>query len=157
MAAENIGTLIPTKIPGYVDDADIQAALRLYHYGSYTFDVNETDPANLVSPSMAKTIYDIQQDILTKYNELDTRRITRATDAEPVPGDFPENEIRDGFVWVDTNASDPHGPYQATSSYTATAPTQNLTNGLIWIQKGSSPLTMYVYNSDTSSWDEVGA
>lgn len=155
MAAENIGVLIPTKIPAFIDDADIQAALRLYHYGDYNFDINETDPTNLVSPSIAKTIYDIQQDILTKYNELDTRRISRASDAEPVPGDFPENEIRDGFVWVDTNAEDPFGPYGATCFYTTTAPTANLTNGLIWIKKGSSPLEMYVYNTTTSAWNRV--
>ena len=34
MAAENIGTVYPTKIPGLEDPADIQAALKLYHYGT---------------------------------------------------------------------------------------------------------------------------
>lgn len=63
MAAESIGTLIPTKIPGLSDPADIQAALRLYHYGSYTFDTAEDDPANLVSPSIAYTINDLQDQI----------------------------------------------------------------------------------------------
>lgn len=58
-----IGDLIPTKIPGYADNADIQAALRLYHYGSYTYNPSNTTPSNLVSPSIAKTIYDIQQSI----------------------------------------------------------------------------------------------
>jgi hypothetical protein len=63
MAAENIGILVPTKIPGYVDTADIQAALRLYHYGSYDFDPNETDPAELINPSIAYTITDLQDQI----------------------------------------------------------------------------------------------
>jgi hypothetical protein len=63
MAAENIGTLVPTKIPGYSDAADIQAALRLYHYGSYTFDTAESDEANLVNPSIAYTINDLQSQI----------------------------------------------------------------------------------------------
>ena len=40
MASENIGNLYPSKIPGYEDAADIQAALRLYHYGSTTYDIN---------------------------------------------------------------------------------------------------------------------
>jgi hypothetical protein len=31
MASENIGNVYPTKIPGYDDSADIQAALRLNH------------------------------------------------------------------------------------------------------------------------------
>jgi len=63
MAAESIGTLVPTKIPGYVDAADIQAALRLYHYGSYTYDPNESDPTELVNPSIAYTINNIQDQI----------------------------------------------------------------------------------------------
>jgi len=63
MAAENIGTLVPTKIPGYSDAADIQAALRLYHYGSYTFDAAESNAANLVNPSVAYTINDLQSQI----------------------------------------------------------------------------------------------
>lgn len=63
MAAESIGNLIPTKIPGYADQADIQAALRVYHYGSYDYNTANTSPASLVDPSMAKTIYDIQQDV----------------------------------------------------------------------------------------------
>jgi hypothetical protein len=63
MAAEDIGELVPTKIPGYADSADIQAALRLYHYGSYTFDINETNAANLINPSIAYTINEIQEQI----------------------------------------------------------------------------------------------
>ena len=63
MAAEDIGELVPTKIPGYSDAADIQAALRLYHYGSYTFDINETDPTQLVNPSIAYSINDLQDQI----------------------------------------------------------------------------------------------
>lgn len=63
MAAENIGQLVPTKIPGYADAADIQAALRLYHYGSYDFDINQDDPAQLVNPSIAYTINDLQTQI----------------------------------------------------------------------------------------------
>jgi hypothetical protein len=63
MAAESIGTLVPTKIPGLSDQADIQAALRVYHYGSYTFDTAETNAANLVNPSIAYTLNDLQDQI----------------------------------------------------------------------------------------------
>jgi hypothetical protein len=65
MAVESIGVLVPTKIPGYADAADIQAALRAYHYGSYTFDTAETNPANLINPSIAYTINDLQSQITT--------------------------------------------------------------------------------------------
>ena len=65
MAVESIGVLVPTKIPGYADAADIQAALRAYHYGSYTFDTSETNPANLINPSIAYTINNLQSQITT--------------------------------------------------------------------------------------------
>jgi hypothetical protein len=63
MAVESIGTLVPTKIPGLSDQADIQAALRAYHYGSYTFNTSETDTANLINPSIAYTITNLQSQI----------------------------------------------------------------------------------------------
>jgi hypothetical protein len=65
MAVESIGALVPTKIPGYADAADIQAALRAYHYGSYSFDTSETNPANLINPSIAYTITNLQTQITT--------------------------------------------------------------------------------------------
>lgn len=63
MAVESIGSLVPTKIPGLSNQADIQAALRIYHYGSESFDTAETDPAELVNPSIAYTINDLQDQI----------------------------------------------------------------------------------------------
>lgn len=160
MAAEDIGNLVPTKIPGYVDDADIQAALKLYHYGDYDFDINETNPNNLIEPSMAFTINDLQNQIDAQVTlEEAARDISRATDDEPVAGDFSSfsANIPNGYIWVDTNAAAGVGLFGATAVYTTVAPTVNLQNGIIWIEKGSSPLKMYVYNSDTSNWDEIGA
>ena len=72
MAVESIGVLVPTKIPGYADAADIQAALRAYHYGSYTFDVNESNAANLINPSMAYTITNLQTQITNIANDYIT-------------------------------------------------------------------------------------
>jgi hypothetical protein len=60
MATESIGALVPTAIPGYEDSADIQAALRAYHYGSYSYNPANTSSGSLVTPSIAKTIYDMQ-------------------------------------------------------------------------------------------------
>jgi hypothetical protein len=65
MAVESIGSLVPTKIPSLANQADIQAALRIYHYGSEAFDTAETDPAELINPSIAYTINDLQDQIDT--------------------------------------------------------------------------------------------
>jgi hypothetical protein len=159
MAVENIGNLVPTKIPALIDDANIQDALKAYHYGSYDFDTAETDPAELLNPSIAYTINDLQNQIDDNATlEEVARDISRASTIAPIASAFTafSDTIPDGYIWVDTDSSAGVGYYSATSAYTATAPTTNLTNGLIWIEKGSSPLTMYVWNADTSNWDEIG-
>ena len=158
MAVENIGNLVPTKIPALSDDADIQDALKAYHYGSYDFDTAETNTANLLNPSIAYTITNLQTQITTKAAlEVSARDISRATTTAPTAAAFTafSNTIPDGYVWLDKDSSAGVGYYAATSVYTTTAPSTNLANGLIWIKKGSSPLEMYVYNGDTSTFNRV--
>jgi hypothetical protein len=158
MAVENIGNLVPTKIPALSDDANIQDALKAYHYGSYDFDTAETNTANLLNPSIAYTINNLQTQITTKAAlEVAARDISRATTTAPTAAAFTafSNTIPDGYVWLDKDSSAGVGYYAATSVYTTTAPSTNLANGLIWIKKGSSPIEMYVYNGDTSTFDQV--
>ncbi len=158
MAVENIGNLVPTKIPALSDDADIQDALKAYHYGSYDFNTAETNTANLLNPSIAYTITNLQTQITTKAAlEVAARDSSRATTTAPTAAAFTafSNTIPDGYVWLDTDSSAGVGYYSATSAYTTTAPSTNLANGLIWIKKGSSPIEMYVYNGDTSTFNQV--
>jgi hypothetical protein len=158
MAVENIGNLVPTKIPALSDDANIQDALKAYHYGSYTFDTAETNTANLLNPSIAYTITNLQSQITTKAAlEVSARDSSRASTTAPLAAAFSafSNTIPDGYVWLDKDSSAGVGYYSATSVYTTTAPSTNLANGLIWIKKGSSPIEMYVYNGDTSVFDRV--
>jgi hypothetical protein len=158
MAVENIGNLVPTKIPALIDDANIQDALKAYHYGSYDFDTAETNTANLLNPSIAYTITNLQNQITTKAAlEVAARDSSRASTTAPTAAAFTafSNTIPDGYIWLDTDSSAGVGYYSATSAYTTTAPSTNLANGLIWIKKGSSPLEMYVYNGDTSTFDQV--
>jgi hypothetical protein len=158
MAVENIGNLVPTKIPALTDDANIQDALKAYHYGSYDFDTAETDPENLLNPSIAYTINNLQDQIDTKAAlEIAARDISRATTTAPTAAAFTafSATIPNGYIWLDKDSSAGVGYFAATSVYTATAPSTNLANGLIWIKKGSSPIEIYVYNGDTSVFDQV--
>jgi hypothetical protein len=158
MAVENIGNLVPTKIPALIDDANIQDALKAYHYGSYDFDTAETDPEELLNPSIAYTINDLQDQIDDQVAlELAARDSSRVTTTAPTAAAFTafSATIPDGYIWVDKDAPAPVGYLSATSIYTATQPTTGLANGVIWIKKGSSPLEMYVYNGDTSAFDQV--
>jgi hypothetical protein len=143
MATELIGTLIPTAIPGYTDSADIQAALRAYHYGSYSYDPANTSPGSLVTPSIAKTIYDIQADITSLENRPSSGGEVDAT--QPAPEDFTPPEIPDGFIWVDSDGTVGGQPTSATSVFTNSAPTTSLTTGVIWVDKDATEITANPY------------
>jgi hypothetical protein len=60
MATENIGTKYNTQIPALTENADIQTALKIYHYGQ------ANEPTNLIANSVAghfKTLEDTKVDI----------------------------------------------------------------------------------------------
>ena len=139
MAVESIGALYPTKIPGYADAADIQAALRAYHYGSYAYNTANTSPASLEAGSIAKFLYDIETDIAA----LEARPSSggNAQNSQPVPADFSPADIPDGYIWVDSNGSIGGLPTGATAVFTNSAPTTSLTTGTIWVDKDSTAIT----------------
>ena len=146
MASENIGSLYPTKMPGYDDAADIQAALRLYHYGSVSYDPSNTNPTNLPANSVAGHLKSIEGDIA-------------ALEALGLGSDYLAAEptgVMDGFIWVDSDA-DLATEYTLPSViYQNNQPSTNLSPGMLWVDKDSSPLTMYVYDEDLG-WREIGA
>jgi hypothetical protein len=76
MASELIGTIYPTQIPGYSDNADVQAAFRLYHYGSTSYNPANSDVDNLVSPSIAHTLNGLQKQITTLTSPRETAAIS---------------------------------------------------------------------------------
>ena len=143
MATESIGVLIPTAIPGYTDSADIQAALRAYHYGSYEYSPANTSPGSLVTPSIAKTIYDIQADITTLENRPSSGGEVNTT--QPAATSFTPPEIPDGFIWVDEDGTVGGQPTSATSVFTNSAPTTSLTTGVIWVDKDATEIASNPY------------
>lgn len=144
MAAEDIGSLYNTKMPGYEDAADIQAALKLFLYGSTAYDTANTDPTQLPNPSLARHLQDLA-DAITTLEDQGLGSLYTAT--EPT-------SPQDGLIWVDADASVPI--VSGNIFYQADAPTGTIAEGSIWTDSDSSPLTMYVY--DTSlGWREVGA
>lgn len=61
-----------TLIPLLSETADITEALRLYHFGEPTssYDISNTNPANLPNPGIAYTLYDLQDQINTISGSL---------------------------------------------------------------------------------------
>lgn len=87
MAAEDIGTIYPTKIPGYEDAADIQAALKLYHYGTSSTVSTEGD---IVANSVVGHI-----------KALDTRIDSIEADGlGSIISDTMPTGVDDGYIWV---------------------------------------------------------
>ena len=72
MASESIGSIYPTQIPGYADNADIQEAFRLYHYGSAAYNTANTNTASLVNPSVAYTLNSLQDQITSAAGSIAT-------------------------------------------------------------------------------------
>jgi len=64
-----IGFIYRTSMPDLTDVADIQEALRIYHYGAPTgvgegfYNPTNTDPTNLVLDSVAYHIYNLQEQL----------------------------------------------------------------------------------------------
>ena len=150
--AENIdgtvgGTgLFNTKIPALSEAADIQAALRLYHYGE-DYDGSNTDVAELKTPSLAQHLQDLTEAIDT----VDAKGIGSIySDTEPTTA-------QDGFVWMDSTTSSASSVGIPTAIYTNSEPTTGLTDGLLWVDKDSSPLKMYIYDSTSTTFREIGA
>ena len=69
--SESIGNLYSTEIPSLSENADIQEAFRLYHYGAPSgtgvgeYDPTNSNVANLVNPSIAYTLNNLQSQITT--------------------------------------------------------------------------------------------
>jgi hypothetical protein len=76
MASESIGSIYPTEIPGYADNADIQAAFRLYHYGSTTYSTANSNTANLEPTSIAFHLNALQEQITTLTSPRETAAIS---------------------------------------------------------------------------------
>lgn len=141
MAAENIGTIYPTKIPGLEDPADIQAALKLYHYGTSNTITTESEI--------------IANSVVGHIKALDTRVDAIESDGlgSAVLASMPTT-VDNGYIWVDSSTSPTSEAQYATASYQTSAPSSP-TTGTLWVDSDSSPLAMYVWSG--TAWREIGA
>jgi hypothetical protein len=143
-----IGNILPTQIPDYTEAADIQAALKLYHYGSTTVPTVDQIGGNggIVANSVAGHL-----------KALDVRLDT--AEAIGVGSDYVASEPQDpvdGFIWVDADADLATNYTIPSVIYQNSQPSSNLSSGMLWVDKDSSPLKMYVYD-ESLGWREIGA
>ncbi len=151
MTEQNIdGTLLGTgvyntKVPGYDDPADIQAALKLFLYGSTTFDPAASGAIdNLPNPSIARYIKVMQDEI----NALEAAGLGSSYGSEP-------SSPVAGYVWMPSTAT-ATTPLVQAAIYQNSAPVADLVDGLLWVDKDASPLAIYVYDLATTTWKKIG-
>jgi hypothetical protein len=138
MAVEDIGVLVPTKIPGLADAADIQEALRVYHYGGSGYEATSAQ-TSLPAVGIARTLLEIQDDITDLENRPSSGGDVDTT--APVAGDFTPSGIPNGYIWVDEDGTLGGAPTGATAVFTNSAPTASITTGTIWVDKDSTTIT----------------
>lgn len=149
MASESIGNSYPTAVPGYEDAADIQAALRLYHYGSSDYDITNTNAEAFISNSIVGHLHNISETIAA----LDDREANRGIGSsyQSVEPTFPA----DGYIWADADGVVGNISSTPGATYIASTPTDPV-DGQLWVVKGSIPLLMKIYDSATSTWKTIG-
>ena len=157
MASENIDaaggiSAFNTRIPGLGDNANIQEALRIYHYGlSQGTDTIPSD-STLIPGSIAGHF----KSVSTRVSALEKTGIgSKYSTEETLPTTIP-----DGFLWIDSESSSPTFNNTGTQAlsvarYQNDAPTGTIPDGALWVDKNSSPLTMYVYDS-VLGWRDIG-
>jgi len=150
MAIENIdGTIggdgpFNTSIPGLADNADIQEALRIYHYGT------KTPPSNLTGVT-SKSVAGHLKSISDRVQAVESTGIGSGYQAnEPTA-------VPNGYLWVDADSAAPIFDDSIVSvpsvvKYQNSQPTTNLENGMIWVDKDDQFVNTYVYDQTATSW-----
>jgi hypothetical protein len=142
-----------TKMPALSENANIQEALRLYHYGAIT---PPADLSSVISNSVAGHF----KNMSTRVTTLENKNVAVYSSSEPTPVSLSQTNIPDGFIWVDASSAAPTFNVNgltpiAVAKYQTTTPTGTIAEGSLWIDKGSDPLTMYVYDG-TVGWKQIG-
>jgi hypothetical protein len=153
MAAESIGTLVPTKIPGLADPADIQAALRLYHYGSYSYNTANSNEGSLINPSIAYTINNLQ----TQIDNVSVAGTVNLSDFN-AKGDLLSASANDtlSVLSVGSNGTVLTANSAAASGLAWTTPDVTLTNSATLTNKTlTAPVINLAINQQASSYTLV--
>lgn len=100
--SESIGNLYSTQIASLSENADIQEAFRLYHYGapsgtgSGEYDPTNINVANLINPSIAYSLNNLQSQITTISGSLGVQATVWTTKGDLVTRTSSPGVIRFG-------------------------------------------------------------
>jgi hypothetical protein len=137
-------TFYNTTIPSLTDDANIQEALRMYHYGTSDGSI----PDDSGNPIQAESIASYLGGLQTQIDGFGIGSEYSSTEPSLTNDD-------NGYIWVDSNSSalifDEGIP--TIAFYQATEPATGLVAGMLWVDSDDD--SVYVYNG--TSWDAVAS
>jgi hypothetical protein len=142
-ATEQTNQLYNTQIPALSEDANIQEALRLYHYGVGTG--LPTTNAQIQPNSVAGHLRSMRTDIQTLQSKG-----AGSDYSATLP-----TSVDDGFIWVDSTSAAAifPGGIPTIAFYQSAEPTSGLVPGMLWVDSDDD--SVYVYSG--TSWDAVAS
>ena len=154
---EEIGKDYPTLMPALTDDANIQEAFVMYHYGLTSYTGIETIPEDSIEGHFGA--------VNDRVTLLEGRPIAGGifSDTEPTEVGVPPQPVPEGYIWVDSNDVSDFSSAWPTVINSPTDPSASLTSqdfGAIWVdQDGSasgSPSYKPAYIWNGTTWDLLG-
>jgi hypothetical protein len=157
--SESIGSLYSTEIPSLSENADIQEAFRLYHYGAPSgtgvgeYDPTNANTANLVNPSIAYSLNNLQSQITSISGSLGVQATVWTTKGDLVTRTSSPGVIRfgvgsDGTI-LTANSGTASGLEWATPVITLTN-VVTLTNKTLTSPTITSPTVTGLFLNDSS-------
>jgi hypothetical protein len=154
MAAEDIGGIYNAQQPGYDDAADIQAALKVFLYGSYDFDTTDSEEDQKLAIAdnngLAKHLLELDNRVIAQ------EELGIGSDYLTIAEIGALTGVTDGYIAM---ASDSNGgaveSLYASAFYTNEAPTTDIVDGVLWVDKDSEALDTYVYNETDEEWVRI--
>jgi len=145
---EEIGKDYPTLMPALTDEADIQEAFTMYHYGLTSYTGIETIPEDSIEGHLGAA-----NDRITA---LEGRPVAGGivSPDEPTQTGTPPQAIPEGYMWVDSDDVSDFSTDFPTVIYSPTDPSASLTMadvGTLWIDEDDTNAVLNVNNYLTTA------
>ena len=145
---EEIGKDYPTLMPALTDDANIQEAFTMYHYGLTSYTGIEVIPEDSIEGHF--------EAVNERVTLLEGRPIAGGvvSPTEPTETGTPPQPIPEGYIWVDSDSISDFSTAWPTVIYSPTDPSASLTMadvGTLWIDENDTAAVLNVNNYLTTA------
>lgn len=145
---EEIGENYPTLMPALTDEANVQEAFTMYHYGLTSYTGIEEIPEDSIEGHFSA--------VNERVTALEGRPVAGGivSDTEPTETGTPPQSIPEGYMWVDSNDVSDFSTDWPTVIYSPTDPSASLTMadvGTIWVDEDDTTGVLNVNNYLTTA------